>query len=99
MAENTDVTMVALKGHPGYGYNGQAQLLFVSEGDTFTTTAAKAERAIAKGLAVVKPAKLKAPAPTVASVEPVAAKPAPVKAPAKVDGRTKAGKAAKARHK
>ena len=93
MADSTDVTMVALKDHLGYGYSGHSDTLLVKAGDTFTTTAARSERLVAKGVAAVKVGKLKAPAPIVAHVEPVAAKPAP----AKVDGRTKAGKAA--RHK
>lgn len=89
----TDVTMVALKDHLGYAYSGSATTLLVKAGDTFTTTAARSERLVAKGVAEVAKVKLRAPAPVVAPVEPVAAKPAP----AKVDGRTKAGKAA--RHK
>ena len=93
--EQTDVTMVALKDHPGYAYNGSATLLYVKEGDEFTTTVARSARLVAKGTAMVKVGKMKAPAPIVAPVEPVVAK----LSPAKVDGRTKAGKAAKARHK
>lgn len=95
MAENSDVTMVALKDHLGYNYGGSASTLLVHAGDTFTTTAARSERLVAKGMAMVKVGKLKAPSPIVAPVAPVAVPPAP----AKVDGRTKAGKAAKARHK
>lgn len=94
---NGSVTMTALVDHLGYGYSGHADTLLVKAGDTFTTTAARSERLVAKGVAEVAKGKLKAPAPIVASVEPVVAKPAPVHAPAKVDGRTKAGKAA--RHK
>lgn len=84
MADSSDVTMTALKDHPGYNYNGTAQLLFVKAGDTFTTSPARAERLVAKGVAEKGSAEAVA-----ASREPEA------KAP-KVDGRTKAGRADKA---
>lgn len=88
---NSDVTMVALKDHPGYGYSGTASLLIVRAGDTFTCTPARAERVIAKGLGA------KVVAVSVEIVPPVASgdEEADVQEPVKLDGRTKAGKAAK----
>jgi hypothetical protein len=51
MADENAVTMVALKGHLGYGYFGEATTLKVEEGDTFTTTSVRAARLEAKGMA------------------------------------------------
>ena len=92
MAEtSTDVTLVALQTHIGYGYFGGASTLLVNEGDTFTTTTARAARLLAKGLAKLDVSALATEPPVAAEVESDEPK------PAKVDGRTKAGKAA--RHK
>ena len=88
---NSDVTMVALKDHPGYGYSGSASLLIVRAGDTFTCTPARAERVIAKGLGAKVVAVSVEIAPPVASGD----EEGDVREPVKVDGRTKAGKAAK----
>ena len=88
---NSDVTMVALQSHIGYGYSGGASTLMVNEGDTFTTTTARAARLLAKGIAKLDVSALASETPVAAEAE--SDKPAP----AKVDGRTKAGKAA--RHK
>lgn len=89
---SSDVTMVALKDHIGYAYGGVAATLRVSAGDTFTTTPARAERLIVKGMAskVVHVAMEAVGAPE--SDEEVDVQ---GDAPSKVDGRTKAGRAAK----
>jgi len=72
MSDENAVTMVALKGHLGYGYFGEASTLLVNEGDTFTTTSFRAARLEAKGMAervtetavpVVKRVSVSAPAP------------------------------------
>ena len=84
MADSSDVTMTALKDHPGYNYIGTAQLLFVKAGDTFTTSPARSLRLIAKGVAEK------------GSPEAAAAPQKPEGEAAKVDGRTKAGRADKA---
>lgn len=89
---SSDVTMVALKDHIGYAYGGVAATLRVSAGDTFTTTPARAERLIAKGMAskVVHVAMEAVGAPESDEEADVQGD-----APSKVDGRTKAGRAAK----
>ena len=88
---SSDVTMVALREHIGYAYSGGASTLRVNAGDTFTTTPARAERLIAKGLA----SKVVHVAEEAAQIDEVDE--AEGEAPAKVDGRTKAGRAAKGR--
>ena len=84
MVDSSDVTMTALKDHPGYNYNGTAQLLYVKAGDTFTTSPARSLRLIAKGVAEK------------GSSGAVAASEEPEAKSGKVDGRTKAGRADKA---
>ena len=80
MADENAVTMVALKGHLGYGYFGEASTLLVNEGDTFTTTAFRAARLEAKGMAE------RVTETAIPVVQPVDGEP-------KIDKRTKAFKA------
>lgn len=84
-----NVTLTALVAHVGYAYAGSASTLAVAKGDSFSTTPERAQRLIAKGIAALGGGDNGAQEPTVEDDE----QPVPVK----LDGRTKAGKAA--RHK
>ncbi len=86
MTDTASVSMVATRKHLGYYYNGVATEVLVLEGERFTTTFARSERLIAKGVARVVDSTEPAP---IAAVEPITAKPEP----AKIDKRTKAFKA------
>ena len=87
MTDTASVSMVATRKHLGYYYDGVATERLVLEGERFTTTFARSERLIAKGVARVDSTE---PAP-IQVVEPVVAQ--PELEPAKVDKRTKAFKA------
>ena len=86
MTDSASVSMVALRKHLGYYYNGVATEVLVLEGEAFTTTFARSERLVAKGVARMVDSTEPAPIPV---VESVVAKPEPVK----IDKRTKAFKA------
>ena len=88
--QSTGVTLVALQTHIGYGYFGGASTLLVNEGDTFTTTTARAARLLAKGIAKLDVSALATEPPLAAEGDD-----RDVSEPVKIDGRTKAGKAHK----
>lgn len=93
------VKLIADQDHIGYGYSGQG-MLSVKAGESFTTSVSRATRLIQKGIAHLDAsviAESHVAASESASVGEADEQPEPVAEPPKVDGRTKAGRAAKGR--
>ena len=90
--ENDTVELVALKAGPGYNCNGQS-LIYLKPGEKFTTDRARALRMVDVGMAEIVGS---APLEASEDFEDQANAQTDEVIPAKVDGRSKAGRDAKA---